>query len=64
VSCLLDRGALEALRQRVRELTSESGRALSVFGPFPPYSFVHLTPPAARPDVSPEAGSDSGTEKR
>lgn len=64
MSCLLHRGALDALRQRVRELTSESDRALSLHGPFPPYSFVHLGLPSDRPDVSPEAGSEDGTERR
>lgn len=64
VSCLLDRGALDALRQRVRELTSESGRALSLHGPFPPYSFVQLPSAPGTPEARPGAGSDSGPQTR
>lgn len=68
VSCLVERGALAALQERVRELASQSGRGLSLHGPFPPYSFVHLTPAPqttdARAGASPGAGSDSVSERR
>lgn len=42
VTFLLDRTALPGFRGRVAELAAESGRALTVHGPFPPYSFVQL----------------------
>ena len=52
VSLLVERGRLPALRQRVSELAAERAaalriepeRALTLHGPFPPYSFVQLDP--------------------
>lgn len=58
LSLLVERDRLPALRQRIAELAAEraarlstglvpeSGRALTLHGPFPPYSFVQLEPRA------------------
>lgn len=46
-SFLIARGALAQFQQRVAELAQRSGRALTLHGPFPPYSFVQLEPRAA-----------------
>lgn len=50
---LIRRGQAAALRARVRELATTESVRMTVSGPFPPYSFAALTPPAAKlaPDV-------------